>query len=509
MTRWSLRRHRHRAQQPVPGTVRLDPVRPELEPASGGFRPDGGYAPGMAAGYAGAQPGMVPPGHFYPGAGHPGAAPQTGFPPSGFPQPGFPETAFAQHGLLRDADGGRAPAGGAWPEVMERFGLHLLTLAEQLRISLDELEADEADPERLQKLYKVDHAVTRMRRASLDLRTLAGRAHEELSGIDTSILDVIRMALSAIDRYTQVTIGKVTDFAVLGYAADDVASLLAALLDNATRYSPGVTTVSAHLTEGGSVLLRIEDSGIGMNPDGVADLNAMLAGDVPELDDRTGRHTGFPVVHRIARKYSIGVRLAARAASSGGGGTIALVTVPPELLCELPEEPYDFPAPPPAAAPAAPRAREGSVSVLPSVRREPPPPPSGTTYSSGEAGQRAFPVRVPGASMAAPQAARANGAHAGEPAEAAPAAPAERGAEAAGGLPRREPGSLRGGKPRSGAAGSGPGDQGPGGAAAAPGRSAEEQAASRRAFADDLTAFSSGSASASEPQDSSGKGTPS
>ncbi|MBO0821034.1 MAG: hypothetical protein J2P26_09320 [Nocardiopsaceae bacterium] len=384
---------------------------------------------------------------------------------------------------------------------MERFGLRLLTLAEQLRMSLDELEADEGDPGRLQRLYRVDHAVTRMRRACRDLRTLAGRAEEELSGADTPLLDVIRMALSAIDRYTQVTIGRVAEFGVLGYAADDVASLLAALLDNATRYSPGVTSVSAHLTESGSLLFRISDSGIGMDPDGIAALNAMLAGDVPGPDDRTARHTGFPVVHRLARKHSIGVRLAARPAP--GSGTIAMVTVPPGLICELPREVPPPPAPsgPPGASPpgdgvsgeSSVPAGGGSVSVLPTGRRVPPEPPSGASREPGEDAA----VTAVDAIAADPASGRTRP-----------------------GLPRRERASLRGaGHP--GGAGHPDGADHPGDGAGPPAPppatpSAERLAAARPAFADDLTAFSLGAAPGSqvpgtrvpEPQDP-GQGAPS
>ena len=236
----------------------------------------------------------------------------------------------------RQAEAAEQRSGGAWPDICDQFGLHLLVLAEQLRTSLDELEADEGDPERLRRLYQVDHAVTRMRRASRDLRTLAGRSEEELAGFTTSLLDIIRMALSAIERYTQVTIGRVTDLAVLGYAADDIGSVMAALLDNATRYSPGTVTVSGHLLDDGGVMFRIEDTGIGMGADQVTALNTAFAGPVPEVDERTGRHTGFPVVHRIARKHSIGVRLASRPLPSSG--TVAMVTLPPHLLCEVPAE---------------------------------------------------------------------------------------------------------------------------------------------------------------------------
>jgi hypothetical protein len=333
----------------------------------------------------------------------------------------------------------------AWPDICDQFGLHLLVLAEQLRTSLDELEADEGDPERLRRLYAVDHAVTRMRRASRDLRTLAGRSEEELAGFTTSLLDVIRMALSAIERYTHVTIGRVSELAVLGYAADDVGSVMAVLLDNATRYSPGPVSVSGHLLEDGGVMFRIEDTGIGMGGDQVAALNAAFAGPVPDVDARTGRHTGFPVVHRIARKHSIGVRLASRPLPSSG--TVAMVTLPPHLLCEVPvEEAQRWPAPA-AASPVLPAPRPSVVPDLPrgeSARLpqwEPPELPDRD------------PVRLDGQ------------------------------------LPRRERASLRGDLPR-------PQSQEP---AMMP--TPEQQAAARRAFADELSAFSLGSADPPESAD--------
>jgi hypothetical protein len=448
MTRWSLRRHKHRTTKPVTGTYRLDPVQPDSFPPEG-YR----------------QPEALPPSAFTPGgyqrnAYDPGAAQPFDPMPFAAGAPTRSDARLTASGPLNPAsiipEHALPVAGGAWPEVMEQFGLNLLVLAEQLRISLDELESDEDDSERLQKLYKVDHAVTRIRRASRDLRILGGRAEEEIAGIDTSLLDVVRMALSAIERYTQVSIGRVADLAVLGYATDDVASLLAALLDNATRYSPGMATVSAHLTGDGSVLFRVEDSGIGMAPESVASLNAMLAGEVPDLDDRTGRHTGFPVVHRIARRYGMSVRLAAK--PSPGSGTIALVAVPPELLCELPLQPLARPE-----APPKPHSRESRISVLPTARRapaaEPPEPPElGNTASPGDAmDQDDKAGRLPGS------------------------------------LPRRERASLRGDRP--GRTGGGRRED------AAPAPSPQERSAARYAFADDLAAFSLGG------QDSAEKGT--
>ena len=87
---------------------------------------------------------------------------------------------------------------------------------------------------------------------------------------------------------------------MLGYAANDVATLMSALLDNATKYSPGMVTVSCHLLEEGGVMFRIEDTGLGIARDKVPRLNAAFAGAVPDVSESTARHTGFPVVHRIA-----------------------------------------------------------------------------------------------------------------------------------------------------------------------------------------------------------------
>ncbi|HEU5032634.1 MAG TPA: HAMP domain-containing sensor histidine kinase [Spirillospora sp.] len=256
------------------------------------------------------QPRMRPP-------AQPPAQPQTGMPVAAQPQ--------APARVPADPD--------VWPDLCERFCLQFLVLAEKMRPAMDLLERQEEDPDRLEALYEIDHGVTRMRRAARDLRVLAGRDAEEASGADTSLLDVVRMAESSIEQYRHVSILRVVELAVPAYAAEDLASLVAALLDNATRYSPSRVTVSAHLLNDGAVMLRIEDSGIGMSPTQLDGLNKALAGPVPPMTDETSRQTGFPVVHRLARRHGIGVRLAGRT-----GGTVAMVTIPPSLLCEIPAD---------------------------------------------------------------------------------------------------------------------------------------------------------------------------
>jgi hypothetical protein len=339
-----------------------------------------------------------------------------------------------------------------------------------------------------------------MRRASRDLRVLAGRGDEEVAGFTTSLLDVIRMAASGIERYTQVTIGRVTDLAVLGYAADDVGSLMAALLDNATRYSPGAVTVSCHLLDDGGVMFRIEDTGIGLGADQVAALNAILAGPVPGVDEQTGRHSGFPVVHRLARKHSVGVRLATR--PQPGSGTVAMVSLPPHLLCEDPALAAQRRAASPSSSSRAdlPPGRHPTVvnerpaEVIGPPRAEPTRPhrprpweqPGPPQWEPPDRDQSRPPADLPRRAPANPSASPPANPSVKPPAS-PPANPSVKPpASPPGGLPRRPaPGSPgEPWPPRRAQPGGQPREQSP--------LTAQQQSAARRAFADDLSAFSRG-----------------
>jgi hypothetical protein len=397
---------------------------------------------------------------------HPlGYADRPAVPPQAFGPP--PDQRLGQtQPIKRPSAAPPARPDGAWPEICDQFGSHLLVLAEQLRASLNLLEEGEDDPERLKRLYQVDHAVTRMRLASRQLRTLAGRSEERLAGFTTSLLDVIRMATSAIEWYPQVSVGPVVELAVPGYAADDVATLMSALLDNATRYSPGPVTVSCHLLDEGGALLRIEDTGIGIGRGRVTRLNAVFAGPVPEVDKSTGRHAGFPVVHRIARKHSIGVRFASRRAP--GTGTVAMVILPPQLLCAIPVE-----APPPATRDEQPAPQNGPAEAGTALAVLPEPAMPAVVSPQAEATVAVLPEPAMPA-VVSPQAEAPVGvlpeAVAPEPVAPEPDQdPCE--------LPRREPAGRRTDQPRPAEA-----------ATASP----QQQADARRAFADELGAFSRG-----------------
>jgi len=213
--------------------------------------------------------------------------------------------------------------------------MRLLASAYRLSSHLGEAETAERDPEQLRRLFHIDHAITQIRRQTENLHVLTGLRVDDAGRQITTLLDVIRAAASAIDQYRRVQIGHVTDLAVAEHAADDVIRVLTELADNATRYSPPSTlvTMSAHLTEHGTVLLRVEDTGVGVEPARLPYLNAMLAGqDEPGLAADDIAQLGLVVVRRLADINGLRVALTPRQPD----GTTAIVLLPTHVLCEVP-----------------------------------------------------------------------------------------------------------------------------------------------------------------------------
>jgi len=77
------------------------------------------------------------------------------------------------------------------------------------------------------------------------------------------------------------------DIAVAGRAVGDVIHLLAELIENATSFSPPHTRVNVggELVAHGLVI-EIEDRGLGMSPESLAEFNARLT-DPPDFDPAT------------------------------------------------------------------------------------------------------------------------------------------------------------------------------------------------------------------------------
>jgi signal transduction histidine kinase len=193
---------------------------------------------------------------------------------------------------------------------------------------LDRLEREAEQPEELDKLFRIDHLTTRMRRHAESLIVLsgdvAGRGWEHPVPLD----DVLRAAVAEVEDYARIRVVVRTKAALAGSAVADVIHLVAELAENATIFSPPNAPVRIlGDIAGHGFTIEIEDRGVGVTPEQMAAINRDLA-DPPEFDLSEGDHLGLLIVGKLAQRH--GIRVTVR--DSPFGGTEAIVVIPGELV---------------------------------------------------------------------------------------------------------------------------------------------------------------------------------
>ncbi|MCW7946594.1 histidine kinase [Streptomyces hygroscopicus] len=219
------------------------------------------------------------------------------------------------------------------------LALRTLGLVERQLSVIEGLEEREHDPERLSTLFKLDHFATVMRRHSENLLVLAGAEHVQQHAGPVPLVDVVRAAVSEIERYERVRIATLPPHAhIAGFAADDLSHLVAELLENAASFSPPdvAVEISGWLLESGEVMLSVQDEGIGMATDRLTRLNARLADfdpdDAYDQESGDGLGLGLYVVARLAHRHGVRVQLR----EHKQGGIAAVVVLPRPLLAPAP-----------------------------------------------------------------------------------------------------------------------------------------------------------------------------
>src|SRR5205085_10553858 len=160
------------------------------------------------------------------------------------------------------------------------------------------------------------------------------------------------------------------DIEVAAHAVNDLVHLIAELFDNATAFSPPDSTVMVEARRvGDRSVLYVEDHGIGISPDQLAELNERLA-TPPMVDVAVSRMMGLVVVARLAARHGVKVEL--RPAPERG--TVADVLLPTPVLAPRaalgrgaqPGAPLvrEVPSPARPAPPSQPRAPFTSTLAL-------------------------------------------------------------------------------------------------------------------------------------------------
>ncbi|MCM2411748.1 nitrate- and nitrite sensing domain-containing protein [Streptomyces sp. RKAG290] len=229
------------------------------------------------------------------------------------------------------------------------LSLRNLGLVERQLGVIEALEEREQDPERLATLFKLDHMATVMRRHSENMLVLAGAEHGHGHPGPIPLVDVLRAAVSEIERYERVTIQSLPPHAAIaGFAADDLSHLVAELLENATSFSPPDSHVqlSGWLLETGEVMLSVQDEGIGMSSVRMGELNTRLGN--PSLfeageQNADGAGLGLQVTSLLAARHGVRVQLR----EQKGSGVTSVVVLPKALLPKAPPAA----TPPPVTAP--------------------------------------------------------------------------------------------------------------------------------------------------------------
>lgn len=223
-----------------------------------------------------------------------------------------------------------------------------------VRLQLELIEAlkgDLVDAGQVAAVFQLERLAGKIRRNNENLVALSRDGTEDETG-PVPAGDLLRAAVSEIEHRHRVDVQPPRSARIVGRARGDLTRLLAELLDNATTLSGPETRVKldTNVSEGGGLLIDVEDSGVGMTDAEIAAANARLAGRAT-LDPAGSSPLGLLVVGHLALRHGLTVSLQH---GKDGAGVWVAVAVPPELVTDLHEtvpipllSPANAPTPPP------------------------------------------------------------------------------------------------------------------------------------------------------------------
>ncbi|MEM7096513.1 MAG: hypothetical protein AAF567_26150 [Actinomycetota bacterium] len=277
---------------------------------------------------------------------------------------GFAEPAFADAGAVEGSAEDSADVNNpATTEndlepFLELGGLVHDLLVEQMRV-IEVLERDEISADGLQQLFRLDHLASQMRRAASSMLVLADRDAPRHLGQPVIMHQVAQAASSGIARFDQVDIHGLTDVAVAGSVAADLAHLLAQVLDAATEASPGTRTAVQGVATPEGYLIEITDQRAETNDEWVHAANVALgSGQIVGRASDLG--LDIAVVSRLAVRHGIAIAFAVVPT----GGMASRIHVPQMALARIAHATATMPGTPgetpQAAAPGGETAQQSA-----------------------------------------------------------------------------------------------------------------------------------------------------
>jgi signal transduction histidine kinase len=290
-----------------------------------------------------------------PGSATPEPRPPLPSPPEGERSPTAKGGAPVVHSLPPD------PALGAGPGLADLARRSQDLVDQQLEL-LDQVGRDQGDPRLPGRLLQVDRLAVRARRNAHNLIVLAGGEPARHWDGPAPLAEVAALAVRDNPDATRVDLDVAGDLLVAGPAAEDLANLLAELVDNATAFSAPETRVRVGGQEVGSgYVLEVEDRGLGMTDGELEAVNRRLAGD-PAAGEDLEQRLGTWVAGRLARRHDVRVQLR----RSPYGGVTALVFLPDALVeAAEPAAPAGPGGPPPTEPPPGDEPAPAALASLP------------------------------------------------------------------------------------------------------------------------------------------------
>jgi signal transduction histidine kinase len=209
-------------------------------------------------------------------------------------------------------------------QVFLNISMRSQSLLHRQLAMLDSMERRTSEPDALAGLFRLDHLTTRMRRHAESLIILSGATPGRGWRDPVPVVDVLRAAVAEVEDYVRVDVVSESRDLVTGSAVNDIIHLVAELVENATVFSPPNTRIEVRADRAGAGLVaEIEDRGLGLGAEDLADVNRTLASPA-EFDLADSHQLGLFVVGRLAARHNIKVALR----PSVYGGVTAILLLP-------------------------------------------------------------------------------------------------------------------------------------------------------------------------------------